>query len=101
MIKFQKKSWRLDYGLSEQNPLLLQELMDIGNKVLIQCNPHDKKWSNGLRMTDKDAADPSKWKGENKLGIILCAIRDSKKNNHIIIQLSQYHRLFIINDTIL
>ena len=63
----------------EQNPPLLQELMDTGNKVLIHCNPHDKKWSNGLGMTDKDAADPSKWKGENKLGIILCAIRDSKK----------------------
>ena len=40
--------------------------MDTGNKVLIQCNPHDKKWSNGLRMTDKDAADPTKRKGENK-----------------------------------
>ena len=53
--------------------------MDTGNKVLIQCKPHDKKWSNGLRMTDQDAADPSKWKGEKKLGIILCTIRDSKK----------------------
>ena len=53
--------------------------MDTGNKVLIQCNAHDKKWSNGLRMTDKDAADPTKRKGENNLDIILCAIRDSKK----------------------
>ena len=63
----------------EQNDNLLTKLLNTGNKTLIQCNPHDKLWANGLRLTDKDAEDKAKWKGQNVLGEILCAVRESLK----------------------
>ena len=62
-----------------QNEHLSRELQNTGNKLLIQCNPHDKIWSCGLKLGDKDAADITKWRGENALGTILSLVRESLK----------------------
>ena len=62
-----------------QNEFLTRELQNTGNKLLIQCNPHDKIWSCGLKLGDKDAADITKWRGENALGTILSLVRESLK----------------------
>ena len=42
--------------------------MDTGNKFLFSVIPMTKSGLMDLewQITDKDAADPSKWKGENK-----------------------------------
>ena len=34
-----------------QNPVLLKALLDTKNKTLIECNPHDLLWANGLKVT--------------------------------------------------
>ena len=60
----------------DQNQQLKKELLDTGNKIITECNPHDKFWS-GISL--KEADDLSKWKGGNALGIILCKLRDSFK----------------------
>ena len=62
-----------------QNPVLLKALLDTKSKTLIECNPHDLVWTNGLKLTDQDAEDGTKWKGRNILGNILCRVRESLK----------------------
>ena len=62
-----------------QNTSLKQQLINTGEKSIIQCNPHDLFWANGLKMTDQKAEDCTKWKGQNNLGKVLCNIRDSFK----------------------
>jgi ribA/ribD-fused uncharacterized protein len=63
----------------EQNKHLKNALIATGNKMLIQCNQYDRLWSNGLKLNHKDAPDRTKWVGENVLGEILVAIRESVK----------------------
>lgn len=38
------------------------------DKTFVEASPYDKIWGIGLSETDPDATDPSKWKGENRLG---------------------------------
>ena len=40
-----------------QNQQLKNGLLDTGNKIITECNPYDKFWSNGLRITLKEADD--------------------------------------------
>ena len=63
----------------QQNTSLKQQLINTAEKSIIQCNPHDLFWANGLKMTDQKAEDCTKWKGQNNLGKVLCNIRDSFK----------------------
>ena len=44
------------------------DLLDTKDKLIIQCNPYDTMWSNGLKMKDENVEDSTKWKGQNLLG---------------------------------
>lgn len=61
----------------EQNPHLREILKSTGNKTLIECNPGDTYWGIGLDIQNKDAWEPSKWRGRNRLGVLLGEIRDA------------------------
>ena len=60
----------------QQNPELAQKLKQTKGKI-IEANPKDTFFSCGLRLGDPKISDPSKWKGQNELGDILCKLRDS------------------------
>ncbi len=62
-----------------QNPTLLQELLDTGNKLIAECSPYDKKWGIGIDINDPSKYDVTKWKGANLLGRILMEIREELK----------------------
>ena len=52
-----------------QNPDLLKKLKATGTRSLIECNPHEKFWGNGMSLYDKAASDNTKWKGRNMMGV--------------------------------
>ena len=58
-----------------QNLALRKKLLDSGDKVLANADARDKFWGVGTSATTAIAKDPSKWKGENKLGKMLMELR--------------------------
>jgi ribA/ribD-fused uncharacterized protein len=63
----------------QQNPELKKKLLETGQKMLIECNVHDSYWGNGRSLYDKDAKEQTKWKGKNKMGEVLCRVRETLK----------------------
>lgn len=60
----------------QQNPQLLQELMNTGNAILAECAPRDAIWGIGIGMDDERSLDPKEWKGRNLLGRALMRVRE-------------------------
>ncbi len=60
-----------------QNPHLLEALKDTGDKTLAEASPFDTFWGIGLGINHPHAGEKSRWSGENKLGNLLTALRDS------------------------
>jgi ribA/ribD-fused uncharacterized protein len=58
-----------------QNLELRKKLLDSGDKILANADARDKFWGVGTSATTAIAKDPSKWKGENKLGKMLMELR--------------------------
>lgn len=57
------------------NKLILEKLLATGTRPLAEANPRDKYWGIGTSADTDIAKDPSKWKGLNKLGKTLEAVR--------------------------
>lgn len=60
----------------QQNEKLKLELLDTGNRELVEASPRDRVWGIGMGVTNKDIEDKTKWKGRNILGKILMRVRD-------------------------
>lgn len=51
-----------------QNPSLKKELLETGDRILVEASPVDKIWGIGLADDAAGIDDPSNWKGKNLLG---------------------------------
>jgi ribA/ribD-fused uncharacterized protein len=89
VINFQKEVW--DAKRSEimmrgvkakfvQHPELQKQLMETGDRQIGEADARNSFWGIGTSENTEKSADPSKWKGQNKLGKILMALRDEFKN---------------------
>jgi ribA/ribD-fused uncharacterized protein len=58
-----------------QNLELRKKLLDTGDKLLANADPRDKYWGISTSASTEVAKTPTKWKGDNKLGKILEALR--------------------------
>ena len=58
-----------------QNPGAARQLLNTAPAMLVEANPRDWNWGNGLQIDDPRNHDPSAWKGANLLGRILTLIR--------------------------
>lgn len=59
-----------------QNPHLLDALMAIQGRTLVEAAPNDRIWGIGLAEDDPRAASRSTWLGTNWLGEILTDLRE-------------------------
>ena len=65
-----------NYEKFAQNSGALRQLKNTAPAMLVEANPRDWNWGNGLQIEDAANHDPSLWKGTNFLGRILTLIRD-------------------------
>ncbi|MDK9790177.1 NADAR family protein [Vibrio sp. D431a] len=54
-----------------QNPNLFQKLISFSGLTFVEASPYDEIYGVGMSEDHPDIEDPSKWKGENKLGYVL------------------------------
>lgn len=74
------KSWYTEAGMEAmkeaitikftENQKLKTYLKKHKDLTVVECNPHDKHWSCGLALKDKNANDCTTWKGKNTIGVI-------------------------------
>lgn len=58
-----------------QNPDLAKELLDTGDRVLVEASPYDTVWGVGLGEDDPLILDKVNWRGTNLLGVALMRVR--------------------------
>lgn len=82
---FNKTSWDLvkvpfmtyvNYLKYTQDAALWQELLDTGDRVLVEASPFDEIWGIGLGVHDPLTLNEANWRGENLLGKALMQVRD-------------------------
>ena len=59
-----------------QNYQIKKEMLKTGDALLVEGALNDKIWGVGMYPDNPQINDPKKWKGQNKLGIALMAVRD-------------------------
>ena len=59
-----------------QHPELQKQLVETGDKQIGEADARDSFWGIGTSENTEKSGDPSKWKGQNRLGKILMALRD-------------------------
>jgi len=62
-----------------QNEDLKAELLNTGNKVLVEASPIDFIWGIELGEKDPKAENPAEWRGTNLLGFTLMLVRNEIK----------------------
>ena len=85
IIRKNKAEQVMESGLKanfEQNYNIRNFLLGTKDKLLIEANPNDTKWSCGLPLTSNAVWDIKAWKGKNKLGDLLMKLRDIVKTNY-------------------
>ena len=58
---------------------LLKQLMETGDKVLVEGSPYDKIWGVGLAYDGKEILNEENWDGLNLLGRVLMKVRTEIK----------------------
>jgi ribA/ribD-fused uncharacterized protein len=62
-----------------QHPELQKQLLDTENKQIGEADARDSFWGIGTSENTEVSKNPAKWKGQNRLGKILMALRDDFK----------------------
>jgi ribA/ribD-fused uncharacterized protein len=81
--------WRLDIVFTAnqakfaQNPGAMRQLRNTAPAMLVEANPRDWNWGNGLQIDDPHNHDPAHWRGTNFLGRILTLVRERLQNEQI------------------
>lgn len=57
------------------NPIHHQALINTKGKRLVETTEYDKWWGNGLKFDDSNRCDPTRWRGQNHMGMLLDEIR--------------------------
>jgi ribA/ribD-fused uncharacterized protein len=69
----------VNYLKYSQNEEFKAELLNTGNKILVEASPLDRVWGVGLGEDDPLILDESKWDGLNLLGKSLMTVRKMLK----------------------
>lgn len=58
------------------NPELKRQLLETGDRIIVEASPYDTIWGIGLGEDDLRVLDPTKWRGKNLLGQVLMSVRE-------------------------
>ena len=68
--------YRANYAKFNQNEDCFKELMETGDKTIVEASPYDKIWGIGLAEDDPRALDRNQWQGTNWLGEAIMKVRE-------------------------
>lgn len=60
------------FGATER---MTRELLDTGDLIIVESSPYDVVWGTGIDWRRPEAEDPTKWRGQNRLGQCLMEAR--------------------------
>ena len=69
-----------NYEKFTQHPKLQKELLETGNRTLVEASPVDKIWGIGMAERDPGVENPKNWRGQNLLGKAVTEVREIIKN---------------------
>ena len=65
-----------NYAKFTQHEDCQRQLMDSGEKIIVEASPYDCIWGVGLRATDPKILDEKNWRGTNWLGEAIMDVRE-------------------------
>lgn len=68
-----------NYAKFTQNANLKNQLLESGDRELVEASPYDTIWGIGMRDSDPNILDKSKWRGTNWLGQAIMKVRETLK----------------------
>ncbi len=63
-----------------QNPDLKKQLLETGNRILVEASPYDQIWGIGMGEEENGVEDPINWKGQNLLGWAITLVKQELQN---------------------
>lgn len=69
--------YRANMAKFSQNPDMKRQLLETGDRILVEASPLDRIWGIGLRGDDPRASEPRQWQGKNLLGKALMQVRSA------------------------
>jgi ribA/ribD-fused uncharacterized protein len=63
-----------------QNPELMEKMLNTGNRLFVEASPVDTIWGIGLHEDAENIDDPSYWQGLNLLGQALNLVKNQIKS---------------------
>lgn len=69
-----------NYAKFSQNEDLKTELLNTGNRILVEASPVDFIWGIGMHEDDNGVENPANWKGTNLLGWSIMLVRNELMN---------------------
>jgi ribA/ribD-fused uncharacterized protein len=85
---FDKEKWEsvcreivydANFAKFTQNPKMMAELIETGDREIVEASPEDKIWGIGLHENDARVHDKSQWQGTNWLGEAIMQVREKLK----------------------
>ena len=77
---------RVNIAKFSQDPELKQQLLDTGERTIVEASPVDFLWGIGLACDHEDASNPEKWPGKNWLGESLMRAREEIRRGNLILE---------------
>lgn len=65
-----------NYAKFTQNENLKNQLLDTGNKIIVEASPYDTIWGIGLSEFDESRFNEDLWRGKNLLGKAIMQVRE-------------------------
>lgn len=75
-----------NFAKFSQNEFMKEELLNTGDREIVEASPYDVVWGIGLSDKDDLCLDKKNWRGTNLLGVVLTNLRNNFKKDHIACQ---------------
>lgn len=72
--------YKANYAKFTQNEDLKKQLLETGNKLLVEASPYDQIWGIGMGEEEEGINNPMNWKGQNLLGWAITLVKQELQN---------------------
>jgi hypothetical protein len=77
---------RVNVAKFSQDPELKQQLLETGDRIIVEASPEDALWGIGIAVDDPRASQPDQWPGKNWLGEALMRAREEIRKGNVVLK---------------